>query len=208
MVSDQGSDQGPQTVQCSDQSSPSNKKTKNLTNREIIFQQVIAWLVKYYFRYYDKKKNNCFEFFYKGKGGNGNQFDTASSCLRKCQLQKEAKEHTARSFRFESGEYGPRDMVPVDLCQRKPPSSFCKTNSGKITLKSAGDWLVVCNRWYFSCANILLQFTKWIMRSLFGTLWRFKLWFWDMQQIFKSCQLRILLRQKLDFFIIMIMNNG
>ena len=83
------------------------------------------------FRYYDKKKNNCFEFFYKGKGGNGNQFDTASSCLRKCQLQKEEKEHTARSFRFESGEYGPRDMVPVDLCQREPPSSFCKTNSGK-----------------------------------------------------------------------------
>lgn len=83
--------------------------------------------------YYDKKKNNCFEFFYKGKGGNGNQFDTASSCLRKCQLQKEEKEHTARSFRFESGEYGPRDMVPVDLCQRKPPSSFCKTNSAAPT---------------------------------------------------------------------------
>ena len=51
--------------------------------------------------------------------------------MRKCQLQKEEKEHTARSFRFESGEYGPRDMVPVDLCQRDPPSSFCKTNSGK-----------------------------------------------------------------------------
>lgn len=79
--------------------------------------------------YYDKKKNNCFEFFFKGKGGNGNQFDTASSCLRKCQIQKEEKEHTARSFRFESGEYGPRDMVPVDICQREPPSSFCKTNS-------------------------------------------------------------------------------
>ena len=86
---------------------------------------------QHFLRYYDKKKNNCFEFFYKGKGGNGNQFDTASSCLRKCQLQKEEKEHTARSFRFESGEYGPRDMVPVDLCQREPPSSFCKTNSGK-----------------------------------------------------------------------------
>ena len=98
-------------------------------------KRLIAWLRYFntlFLRYYDKKKNNCFEFFYKGKGGNGNQFDTASSCLRKCQLQKEENEHTARSFRFESGEYGPRDMVPVDLCQREPPSSFCKTNSGKM----------------------------------------------------------------------------
>ncbi|CAH8508851.1 unnamed protein product [Schistosoma rodhaini] len=38
--------------------------------------------------YYDKSKNQCFQFFYKGLNGNQNNFRTKIACERYCVVKK------------------------------------------------------------------------------------------------------------------------
>uniref|UniRef100_A0A5K4F989 BPTI/Kunitz inhibitor domain-containing protein n=1 Tax=Schistosoma mansoni TaxID=6183 RepID=A0A5K4F989_SCHMA len=38
--------------------------------------------------YYDKSKNQCFQFFYKGRKGNQNNFRTKVACERYCVVKK------------------------------------------------------------------------------------------------------------------------
>lgn len=98
-----------------------------------------AVVLKWYFNW---ETNACSEFYFNGKGGNENQFDTHAECMNTCYIEVAEEEETesvsnpqpilsgvktARSFKSNIGEYGMKELMPLDLCSRPAPSSFCNT---------------------------------------------------------------------------------
>jgi len=89
--------------------------------------------------YYNIDTNTCSEFYFNGKGGNENQFDSHAVCMNTCYLESaeseeaqvlvQSNQKTARAFKSRIGEYGLRDLMPRDLCSRPAPTSFCNTQS-------------------------------------------------------------------------------
>lgn len=90
--------------------------------------------------YYNIDTNSCSEFYFNGKGGNENQFDSHVMCMNTCYLEsaeseesatqiESRSEKTARAFKSKIGEYGLKELAPTDLCSRPAPTSFCNTQS-------------------------------------------------------------------------------
>lgn len=90
--------------------------------------------------YYNIDTNSCSEFYFNGKGGNENQFDSHVMCMNTCYLEsaeseesatqiESRSEKTARAFKSKIGEYGLKELTPTDLCSRPAPTSFCNTQS-------------------------------------------------------------------------------
>lgn len=91
--------------------------------------------------YYNIDTNTCSEFYFNGKGGNENQFDSHALCMSTCYLEsveseengstmiERMNEKTARAFKSKIGEYGLKELLGADLCSLPPPTSFCNTQS-------------------------------------------------------------------------------
>lgn len=89
--------------------------------------------------YYNIDTNTCSEFYFNGKGGNENQFDSHAQCMSTCYIESveseenatmiERNEKTARAFKSKIGEYGFKELLVADLCSMPPPTSFCNTQS-------------------------------------------------------------------------------